>query len=308
MAGQREVGLDGQAPGAVDLGAGLLGERRARREAVTPAAQMTVRVGIRSVAVAGALDRHAAVVDVRRPVSPSSGVTPRCSSARGRLAPRALGGKRSGRGRPPRRAGPRACAGRRCGSRRAACRARSRRSGPPSRRRSARRRRRRRSASARRRSGSCSSSAASKAVEDPAADVERALERLELGRVLPPLVVAEVGVAATPAATISVSYSSARAPCRSAPSPQRDAPRGEVEARHLGEQRRARCARRLKMRAQRVAISRRRERARRHLVGERLEEVEVAPVDQRDLDRRARAARDGLKAAEAAADDDDAVR
>ena len=80
-----------------------------------------------------------------------------------------------------------ACADRRCGSRGAACRARARRSGPaistpvgpaptttnvePA-----------RSASL----GSGSASAASNAREDAAADDERALERLHLGRVLAP--------------------------------------------------------------------------------------------------------------------------
>jgi hypothetical protein len=50
-----------------------------------------------------------------------------------------------------------------------------------------------------------------------------------------------------------------------------------------------------------------RERARRGLVDERLEEGEVLPVDERDLDRRPAQAAHRLQAAEAAAHDDDAV-
>ena len=57
MPGQREVGLDHQPPGAVGLDAGALGQQAASGEAVTPAAQMTVRVGMRSVVSVRALRR-----------------------------------------------------------------------------------------------------------------------------------------------------------------------------------------------------------------------------------------------------------
>ena len=63
----------------------------------------------------------------------------------------------------------------------------------------------------------------------------------------------------------------------------------------------------LKDRAQRVGDLGGRERAGGDLVGERLEEVEVAPVDERDLDRPAPQLRERLEAAESAADDHDVV-
>ena len=47
---------------------------------------------------------------------------------------------------------------------------------------------------------------------------------------------------------------------------------------------------------------------RRHLVEERLEEVEVAAVDDRDLDRRLLEPAGGVEAAEPAAHDDDSCR
>ena len=45
----------------------------------------------------------------------------------------------------------------------------------------------------------------------------------------------------------------------------------------------------------------------RDLVGERLEEVKVPPVDERDLDRSSTKFENGLKSAEASADDDHPV-
>ena len=114
--------------------------------------------------------------------------------ARGACA-RATAGSRSARGRRPRSAARVPSRGVDAAEVARSCRARSRRSGRPSPRRSARRRRRRRSATRARRSGSGSHSAASNALQDPAADVERALQRLQLGRVRAPVVVAEVGVA-----------------------------------------------------------------------------------------------------------------
>ena len=61
-------------------------------------------------------------------------------------------------------------------------------------------------------------------------------------------------------------------------------------------------------RAEWVADLSGRERPSGHLVGERLEQVEVAPVHQRELDRRGGQVRGGLQAAEAAADDDHPMR
>ena len=62
--GQRQVGVDLDAPGPVRAGAGGRARATSAMPAVrTPAAQTTVRVAIRSVSLAD-LDRHAACVDV----------------------------------------------------------------------------------------------------------------------------------------------------------------------------------------------------------------------------------------------------
>ena len=81
-------------------------------------------------------------------------------------------------------------------------------------------------------------------------------------------------------------------------------PRVEVEVLDLREQD-ADVAVALEDRAQRLGDLARRERTGRDLVGERLEEVEVAPVDERDLDGRTPQLQDGLDPAEATADHDD---
>ena len=82
--------------------------------------------------------------------------------------------------------------------------------------------------------------------------------------------------------------------------------RVEVEAADLGEQHAG-----VVLPAQDAAQRRRDlglgEDARRHLVEQRLEQVVVGAVDQRDLDRRAAQRARGGQAAEAAADDQDAV-
>jgi hypothetical protein len=64
----------------------------------------------------------------------------------------------------------------------------------------------------------------------------------------------------------------------------------------------------LEHRAERIGDLAGGERPSRDLVGERLEEMEVAAVDERELDRRTAQLRDRLQAAEtSAADDDDVV-
>ena len=60
-------------------------------------------------------------------------------------------------------------------------------------------------------------------------------------------------------------------------------------------------------RPQRIADLARGQGTRRDLVRERLEEVEVAAVDERDLDVRALEVKRGLEASEASAHDDDTV-
>ena len=143
-------------------------------------------------------------------------------------------------------------------------------------------------------------------LEDLPADGERALQRLELGGVLLPLVVAEVGVlrAARDDERVVVDRLG-RGPQRDVA--QRDAARGEVDTGHLGEDD-AHVAPAAEDAPQRIADLGGREGARGHLVGQRLEQVEVAPVDQRDVDRQPRELQAGLEPAEAASDDDDAVR
>ena len=82
--------------------------------------------------------------------------------------------------------------------------------------------------------------------------------------------------------------------------------RVEVEVGDLGQQD-ADVAVALEDRAERIGDLAGRERPGRDLVGERLEEMEVAAVDERDLDRRTPQLRDRLQAAETSADDDDVV-
>ena len=137
--------------------------------------------------------------------------------------------------------------------------------------------------------------------EDAAADGQRALERLHLGRMGAPLVVAEVGVAR--AARDDQRVVGHRLGCRQAGDrPEDHLTPLEVEARDLGEQH-ADVAVALEDRAQRIRDLARRQRAGRDLVGQRLEQVEVAPVDERDLHVCPPQPERGLESAEAAADD-----
>src|SRR6188508_1600593 len=80
----------------------------------------------------------------------------------------------------------------------------------------------------------------------------------------------------------------------------------QVEAGDIGHQH-ADVAAPLEDRPERIADLAGRKGARRDLVGEWLEEVEVAPVDERDLHRAARKVLGGLEAAEPAADHHDPV-
>jgi hypothetical protein len=82
--------------------------------------------------------------------------------------------------------------------------------------------------------------------------------------------------------------------------------RVEVEVGDLGSQH-ADVAVALEDRAERIRDLAGRERPGRDLVGERLEEMEIAAVDERDLDRRTPQAQYRLQAAEASADDHDVV-
>jgi hypothetical protein len=138
--------------------------------------------------------------------------------------------------------------------------------------------------------------------QDPAANLERALERLHVGRERPPLVVAEVRVVRAAGDDQAVVGKLEQLVVgRDAVDP--DAPAVEVEAGDLAQDD-ADIPVALEDPAQRRGDLARRERAGRDLVHERLEEREVAPVDQRDVDRRPAQLPDGLHAAEPAADDD----
>ena len=122
-------------------------------------------------------------------------------------------------------------------------------------------------------------------------------------RVGAPLVVAEVGVVR--AAGDDQRVVGHRLGCRQAGDRSKDhlAPL-EVEACDLGEQH-AHVAVALEHRPQRIGDLARRQRAGRDLVAQRLEEVEVAPVDERDLHACFPQRERSLESAEAAADDDD---
>ena len=141
--------------------------------------------------------------------------------------------------------------------------------------------------------------------EDAAAHVQGALERLHLGGI-------------RRSTRRGRSRSSASRPPRSACRTHRiecrhvvdrfeeDPALLEVEAGDLGEQD-AHVVVALEDRPERIRDLAGRQRPGRDLVGERLEEVEVAAVDQGDLDRRPPQRKRSLKAPEAAADDDDPV-
>ena len=89
--------------------------------------------------------------------------------------------------------------------------------------------------------------------------------------------------------------------------PQLDSPRREIEARDLREQD-PDVAVIAEDDAEREADLSRRQGAGRHLIGEGLEQVEVAAVYEDHLDRLPRELQRGVQSTEAAADDDDAVR
>jgi hypothetical protein len=82
--------------------------------------------------------------------------------------------------------------------------------------------------------------------------------------------------------------------------------RVEVEVGDLGQQN-ADVAVALEDRPEGISDLAGRKRPGRNLVRERLEEMEVAAVDERDLDQRTPQLRDRLQAAETSADDDDVV-
>ena len=141
--------------------------------------------------------------------------------------------------------------------------------------------------------------------EEAAARGERALDRLHLDAVRPPVVVPEVrvgGAARDDEAVVAQLLG------------RGDAGHGaeahhacvEIEVADLREQD-ADVGLALEDRPQRIRDLAGGQRTGRHLVGERLEEVEVAPVDERDLDRSPAQPGHHPEAAEASADDHDSM-
>ncbi len=120
-----------------------------------------------------------------------------------------------------------------------------------------------------------------------------------------PLGMAEVGVARTGGDDEGVVRELA-AVAAVRESAEEDPPALEVEPVDLGEHD-ARVPLVLDDRPQRVRDLGRRERAGGDLVGERLEEGVVLPVDERDRNRRAPEVADGLEPSESTSDDDDSV-
>ena len=138
-------------------------------------------------------------------------------------------------------------------------------------------------------------------LEDPSAYLERAVERLDLERERAPLVVSEVGIAG-PAGDHQEVVGDRPALCRGSRARRKLAPL-QVEAFDLAHQHRhiAPAAEDL---AQRGGDLARRQRAGRHLVAQRLEQVVVVTVDQRHIGVEASQPLDGEHPAEAAADHD----
>ena len=141
--------------------------------------------------------------------------------------------------------------------------------------------------------------------EEPAANGDCALERLHLGSVQLPFLVAEVGVVRAAGDDQGVVPEPVRRRHRTDRA-QVQLVRVEVEVGDLSQQH-ADVAVALEDRPERIGDLAGRERPGRDLVGERLEEMEVAAVDERHLDRRTPQLRHRLQTAETSADDDDVV-
>ena len=135
--------------------------------------------------------------------------------------------------------------------------------------------------------------------------VQRSLQRLQIGRRPLPLVVAEVVVARAARPRSACRRGSPRgAPHSPAIGPSSTSRALEIEPGDLGERNADVAPAGGKLPTQRVDRSPLGDATGRDLVGQRLEQVEVAPVDERNLDRHSRKLQRGLEASEAAADDD----
>jgi len=141
--------------------------------------------------------------------------------------------------------------------------------------------------------------------EEATADGQCAFERLDPCGVRPPFVMAEVRVVGTAGDDQRVVTESPRHRHRR-DGAQVQLTRVEIEIRDVGQYD-ANVAVALEDPAERIRDLASRKRPGSDLVGQRLKEVEIAAVDEGDLDRRTPQLQDRLKATETSADDDDAV-
>ena len=277
MPGKRQVGLDERPAGAVERRAERRDERR-RRDARRPRAPCAA---VDALARSGRTTPSRVDADDARLSRTSTPRRAELTGARSRDRSRGYGGStRSAASTTTIRARR---SGRWPGTRRASVCARSRPASPAQldagR---ARRRRRRTSASAPPLARRPLALGALERQQDAPPDLERVLERLEAGREARPT---RRGRSSRRARAGRHDQRSRR---RASPSRQHDAPRGDVDARRRRPAARARCC----LAARRIAgwaraMSRAEQRRGRDLVEQRLEEVVVAAVDQRDAHRRA---------------------
>ena len=141
--------------------------------------------------------------------------------------------------------------------------------------------------------------------EDALADGGGALQRFDVVRILPPLVVSEIGVARAPGDDQRVIRERKVLVARLGPI-DNDAASVQVKRSHLAHHH-ANVSLALEDAAQRRRDLLRSEGSSRDLIQQRLEEVEVATIDQRYLDQSAAKAADGLQTAKASAHDHDPV-
>ena len=139
--------------------------------------------------------------------------------------------------------------------------------------------------------------------ENPSPDLESTFERLQIRGWHPPVVMTEVvvlGARGNDECVVRQRLGGGLA--GSLPQPYQASV--EIDVAHLGEQDGDVCVT-AKDAPQRIGDLRRRQRAGRHLVSQRLEQVEVASIDEGDVHRKPGEVQRGLDPAKPAADDDD---
>ena len=139
--------------------------------------------------------------------------------------------------------------------------------------------------------------------EDPPTDVENTFERLQIRGWHPPAVMTEVVVLGARGNDEHVVRHRLEGTLAGNLAQPHQAS-VEIDIGHLGEQDTDVCVA-AKDVPQRISDLRWGQRAGRHLVGQRLEQVEVASIDQRDVHRKPGEVQGRLDPAEPAADDDD---